>query len=61
MNWIYQPWPWYISGPMIAFIMFLLLMIGKRFGMSSNLRTFCAICGAGQNVNFFKFDRKAQR
>jgi len=46
---------------MIAFIMFLLLMIGKRFGMSSNLRTFCAICGAGQNVNFFKFDWKAQR
>ncbi len=61
MNWIYQPWPWYISGPMIAFIMFLLLMIGKRFGMSSNLRTFCAICGAGQNVIFFKFDWKAQR
>ncbi len=61
MNWIYEPWPWYVSGPMIALIMFLLLMVGKRFGMSSNLRTMCTICGAGNKVDFFKFDWKAQR
>lgn len=61
MNWIYEPWPWYIAGPMIAFIMFLLLMVGKRFGMSSNLRTICTMCGADKKVDFFKFDWKAQR
>ena len=61
MNWIFEPWPWYFSGPMIALIMFLLLMVGKRFGMSSNLRTFCTICGAGKNVSFFNFDWKAQK
>jgi len=61
MNFIFEPWPWYFSGPMIAFIMFLLIMIGKRFGMSSNLRTLCTICGAGNSVNFFKFDWKAQK
>jgi len=61
MNWICEPWPWYISGPMIAFVMFLLLMVGKNFGMSANLRTMCAICGAGNKADFFKFDWKSQK
>lgn len=61
MNWIYESWPWYVSGPLITLVMFLLLMIGKKFGMSSNLRTMCAICGAGKVVNFFEFDWKSQR
>ena len=61
MDWIYEPWPWYVSGPMIALVMFLLLMVGKNFGMSSNLRTMCAICGAGKKADFFRFDWKAQR
>ncbi|PKA84172.1 hypothetical protein ATE92_2343 [Ulvibacter sp. MAR_2010_11] len=61
MNWIYEPWPWYISGPMIALVMFLLLMVEKSFGMSSNLRTMCTICGAGNKSAFFKFDWKSQK
>ncbi len=61
MDWIFDPWPWYISGPMIALIMLLLLIVGKRFGMSSNLRTICTICGAGNKVDFFKFDWKSQK
>jgi len=61
MDFIYSPWAWYVSGPMIAFIMFLLLMVGKNFGMSSNLRTLCTICGAGNKVSFFKFDWKTQK
>ena len=61
MNWIFEPWPWYVAGPMIAFIMFLLLMVGKSFGMSANLRTICAVCGAGNKANFFKFDWKSQK
>jgi uncharacterized membrane protein YedE/YeeE len=61
MDWIFSPWPWYVSGPIIAFIMFLLIMVGKNFGMSSNLRTMCTICGAGNKADFFKFDWKHQR
>jgi uncharacterized membrane protein YedE/YeeE len=61
MNWIYEPWPWYFAGPMIAFIMFLLIMVDKSFGMSSNLRTMCTICGAGNKADFFKFNWKAQK
>ena len=61
MDVIYEPWPWYVSGPLIALIMFLLIMVGKKFGMSSNLRTLCTICGADKTTDFFKFDWKAQR
>ena len=61
MEFILQPWPWYISGPCIALTMFLLLYFGRTFGMSSNLRTLCAIGGAGKRVEFFKFDWKSQR
>jgi uncharacterized membrane protein YedE/YeeE len=40
-DFILQPWPWYVAGPLIALVMFLLLFTGKSFGMSSNLRTMC--------------------
>jgi uncharacterized membrane protein YedE/YeeE len=61
MEWIFNPWPWYVGGPMIALVMFLLLYFGKNFGMSSNLRTFCTICGAGKSNEFFNFDWKTQQ
>jgi hypothetical protein len=58
MDFILQPWPWYVAGAMIAFVMFLLFYLGKKFGVSSNLETICAIGGAGKFVDFFKFDWK---
>lgn len=61
MEYILQPWPWYISGPLIAIIMFILIYFGKTFGMSSNLRTFCTIAGAGKKTEFFNFDWKSQK
>ena len=61
MQFILEPWPWYVSGPLIALIMFSLIYLGKTFGMSSNLRTLCAIGGAGKKVKFFDFDWKSQR
>ncbi|MEY8848282.1 YeeE/YedE family protein [Psychroserpens sp. XS_ASV72] len=61
MDVILQPWPWYVTGPLIAIIMFILIYFGKTFGMSSNLRTFCAIGGAGKSVPFFNFDWKDQK
>lgn len=60
MDWIYEPWPWYVAGPMIALIMALLILVGKSFGMSSNLRTMCSICGAGKKADFFRFDWRTQ-
>ncbi|WP_303315889.1 YeeE/YedE thiosulfate transporter family protein [Flavivirga abyssicola] len=60
MEYILNPWPWYVSGPLIAVVMALLLYFGKTFGMSSNLRTMCSIMGAGKTASFFKFNWKAQ-
>jgi Predicted transporter component len=56
-----QPWPWYASGIAIAFIMILLLIFGKSFGFSSNLRTLCTLAGAGKRNSFFDFDWKTQK
>jgi len=61
MEWIIAPWPWYVSGPLIALTMFSLLYVGKNFGMSSNLRTLCTICGADKTSALFRFDWKSQR
>ena len=58
---IYEPWPWYVSGPLIALIMALLILLGKRFGMSSNLETFCSIGGAGRYIDYFKVDTRSKR
>jgi len=60
MESILNPWPWYVSGPLIALVMALLLYFGKTFGMSSNLRTMCTIAGAGKFVDFFNFKWKDQ-
>ncbi len=40
--------------------MFFLLYLGGEFGVSANLRTLCAIGGAGKRVPFFDFDWKSQ-
>jgi uncharacterized membrane protein YedE/YeeE len=61
MEILFSPWPWYVSGPLIALTMFTLLYLGKNFGMSSNLRTACTLCGAGKTSTFFTFDWKSQQ
>lgn len=55
-----QPWPWYVSGFMIALVMVVLLFFGKVFGFSSNLRTLCALCGAGKTSDYFVYDWKSR-
>lgn len=60
IEWMSQPWPWYVSGPMIALTMVSLLFVGKSFGVSDTLRTACAIGGGGKVSDFFDFDWKKQ-
>jgi len=57
---IKEPWPWYVVGPLITLIMFLLLYSGGKFGVSSNLRTLCSIGGAGKLSEFFRFNWRGQ-
>ena len=61
MELIYNTWPWYVAGPLIALVMFLLLKMGKKFGMSSNLKTLCSIGGAGKFSDFFNDDWKSSK
>ena len=58
MNYILNPWPWYVSGPLITIVMALLLYYGKTFGMSSNLKTMCTMVGADKVSDFFKINWK---
>ena len=55
-----ETWPWYVSGPAIALIMAALVLMGKRFGMSSNLDTLCSLGGAGKLSDHFKRDTKGR-
>ncbi len=59
-DWIKQPWPWYIAGPLIGLTVPLLLIIGnKSFGISSSLRHICAAC-LPTNISFFKYEWKKE-
>jgi uncharacterized membrane protein YedE/YeeE len=45
IDWILQPWPWYVSGPLIGLMVpALLVLSGKSFGISSSFRHITAIC-----------------
>lgn len=60
IEFISQPWPWYVAGPVIALVMFGLIYFGNSFGMSANFRNICSIMGAGKSCDFFDFDWKKQ-
>ena len=60
MEFITQPWAWYVAGPMIAFVLFLLFYFGRSFGVSTNLETLCTIGGAGRFSDYFKTDWKSR-
>ena len=60
MNLIYEPWPWYVAGPLIGFTFLLLLRYGQTLGISSSFRTACSAAGAGKFVEFFRWNWKGQ-
>jgi uncharacterized membrane protein YedE/YeeE len=60
MDFIKQPWPWYVAGPLIGLIVPALLLLGnKAFGISSSLRHICAAC-LPAGIPFFKYDWKKE-
>lgn len=42
MQFLFEPWPWYIAGPLIGLLVPLLLIFGKQLGVSSSFRHTCA-------------------
>lgn len=60
IEWIKQPWPWYVAGPLIGLAVPVLLILGnKSFGVSSSLRHICAAC-VPMKIPFFKYDWKKE-
>ena len=55
-----QPWAWYVAGPLIGLMVPALLILGnKTFGISSSLRHVCAAC-IPCKIPFFSYDWKKE-
>ena len=60
LEFLKQPWPWYVAGALIGLTVPALLILGnKHFGISANLRHICASCFPA-NVPFFQYDYKKE-
>lgn len=60
IEFIKQPWPWYVAGPIIGLMVPVLLIFGnKTFGISSSLRHVCAACIPAK-IPFFQYDWKKE-
>lgn len=58
MQALFGTWPWYVSGPLIGLIVPLLLLGGRSFGVSSNLRHICSAALPGSS-EYFDYDWKS--
>ena len=58
MDFILEPWAWYVGGPLIALTLFLYFYFGQNFGASTNFETLCTMVGAGKVSDYFKKDWK---
>ena len=60
LDWLQQPWPWYIAGPVIGLMVPILLLMGnKSLGISSSLRHICAACLPAK-IPFFQYEWKKE-
>ncbi len=60
LEFIKQPWPWWVSGPLIGLTVPILLILGnKPFGVSSTMKHICAACFPA-NISFFRYDWKSE-
>ena len=55
LEWILEPWPWYVSGPLIGLtVPLLLLLTGHNLGISSSLRHIGAACAPRLKWSYLK-------
>jgi len=55
MDWILQPWPWYVSGPLIGLMVpALLLLAGRSFGVSTSFQHLGAMCSPHSKLPYFR-------
>lgn len=49
-----QPWPWYVSGPLIGLTLPALLLSGKTFGISSNFQHLGPLCSPNTRIKYLR-------
>lgn len=55
MDWIWEPWPWYVSGPLIGLMVpALLLLTGRSFGVSTSFQHLGAICAPRSKLPYLR-------
>lgn len=60
IEYLKQPWAWYVAGPLLGLMVPALLLLGnKNLGISSSLRHVCAACMPAK-VPFFHYDWKKE-
>lgn len=60
IDFLSQPWPWYVSGPLLGLTVPLLLFLGnKQFGISTSLQHICAAT-VKPKAEYFRYDWKSQ-
>lgn len=58
MEFLSQPWPWYVAGPLIGLMVPALLLLDNRtFGISSSFQHVCAAVFPGRS-SYFAYDWK---
>jgi len=61
IEFIKEPWPWYVAGPLIGLMVPLLFVFGnKAFGISSTLRHICAMC-VPLDIKYFQYEWKNEK
>lgn len=59
LDFLSQPWPWWVSGPLLGLMVPILLLAGnKEFGISSTFRHLCAALPT--KIPYLKYDWKTQ-
>jgi uncharacterized protein len=60
IDFLKEPWPWYVAGPLIGLMVpILLLLANKPFGISSSLDHICAACIPAR-PSYFRYDWKSK-
>lgn len=55
INWLLQPWPWWLSGILIGLtVPVLYLLTGKGFGISKSLQHIGSMCLPKSNLSYLK-------
>lgn len=55
MEFLMQPWPWWLSGVLVGLTVPLLyLLAGKGFGISTSLQQIGAMCCSGSKLSYFR-------